>query len=51
MYTIFIYLVSALFMSDMGKEGGAGFMNDDRSRALNQDLTTVSEHLPQHKLA
>ena len=23
MYTIFIYLVSSLFMSDMGKEGSA----------------------------
>ena len=52
MYTIFIYLVSALFMSDMDKEGSAGFMNDgDHSRALHQDLTTVSEHLPQHKQA
>jgi len=30
----------------------AAFMNDgDHSRALRQDLATVSLHLPQHKLA
>ena len=45
-------------MSVMGKEGSADgvvsccFMNNgDHSKALRQDLATVSEHLPRHKLA